>query len=434
MAQDLESRRAALYLLERILDKGLTFDGAFTEGCARFPDLADRDRAFLRHLATTTLRRLGQINAMINFCTPKRLGPKQARLRHILQLGVAQLVYMNVPAHAAVDSSVRLVVQQKHPALNSQKAFVNAVLRRIDREKDDFLDKFSDPFLNLPRWLRDSWINRYGKAVSRRLVRALLEEPPLDISLKPELDPADWAQHLGGDILPTGGVRLKKAGPVEKLPGYADGVWWVQDLAAMLPARLLGAEAGQRVLDLCAAPGGKTLQSAARGCRVTAVDVSERRLRRLRDNLDRLGLNCDVVTSDAAAYRPERPFPYILLDAPCSSSGTLRRHPDMAWIKRPEDVHTLAALQARLLGAAVDMLAPGGVLVYCVCSLEAAEGPDQIKALLDRGVPVQRDRIRPEELPGLEAAIGPEGDVQTLPHLYPGGMDGFYICRLKRIS
>ncbi|MFC7048050.1 16S rRNA (cytosine(967)-C(5))-methyltransferase RsmB [Emcibacter nanhaiensis] len=432
MAQDLESRLAALYLLEQILDRGQALDGAFENCCRKFSALDQRDRAFVRHLVTTCLRRLGQLNAMINFCTPRNLTPKQARVRHILQLGLTQLLYMEVPAHAAVDSSVRLADSQKNPGDRQLKGLVNAILRRIDRERDVFDEKFSDLFLNVPKWLRNSWLERFGKGPARRIMPVLLEEPPLDLTLKPGENPEAWAEKLGGEVTPFTGVRLKRAGQVEKLSGYDEGAWWVQDLAARLPAELLGAHAGDRVLDLCAAPGGKAVQSAAKGCKVTAVDISEKRLSRLRDNMTRLNLEVAVAVSDAAEYRPDEPFPYILLDAPCSSSGTLRRHPDMAWTKSPADIDSLAEIQRRILRSAVDMLAPGGTLIYCVCSMEAAEGPEQIRALLADDLPLNRDRIRPEELPGLEQSIGPDGDVQTLPWHTPGGMDGFYICRLKK--
>ncbi|WP_321395668.1 16S rRNA (cytosine(967)-C(5))-methyltransferase RsmB [Emcibacter sp.] len=432
MVHDLKSRLAALYLLEQILDRGQALDGAFENCCRKFSDLDQRDRAFIRFLVTTCLRRLGQLDAIINFCTPRNLTPKQVKVRHILQLGLTQLLYMEVPAHAAVDSSVRLADQQKNQSDRQLKGLVNAVLRRVDRERDVFAEKFADPFLNLPRWLRNSWIERFGKGPAHRIMPALQQEPPLDLTLKPGEDPAGWADKLGGEVTPFNGVRLARAGQVDKLPGFEEGHWWVQDLAARLPAGLLGAGPGDRVLDLCAAPGGKAAQSAAKGCRVTAVDVSEKRLRRLRENMQRLALEVEVVTADVTDYAPEEPFPYVLLDAPCSSSGTLRRHPDMAWTKTPEDVESLVALQRRVLEAAVKMLAPGGTLIYCVCSMEAGEGPDQIRTLLESGVPLNRDSIRPEEVPGLEECIGPDGDIQTLPYHYPGGMDGFYICRLKK--
>ncbi|WP_417320881.1 16S rRNA (cytosine(967)-C(5))-methyltransferase RsmB [Emcibacter sp.] len=432
MAQDLQSRLAALYLLEQILDRGQALDGAFENCCRKYPELDQRDRAFVRYLVTTCLRRQGQINAIINFCTPRNLTPKQAKIRYILQLGLTQLLYMEVPAHAAVDSSVRLADQQKNQSVRQLKGLVNAVLRRVDREREIVAEKFADPFLNVPKWLRNSWIERFGKGPARRIMPPLLEEPSLDLTLKPGEDPEAWAEKLGGTVTPFKGVRLERAGQVEKLPGFEEGHWWVQDLAARLPAELLGAREGARVLDLCAAPGGKTAQSAAKGCKVTAVDISDKRLRRLRENMTRLSLDVDVVVSDAAEYRPEELFPYILLDAPCSSSGTLRRHPDMAWNKSPDDVESLADIQRRVLAAAVDMLSPGGTLIYCVCSMEAAEGPDQIRALLESDLPLNRDRIRPEEVPGLEQSIGPDGDLQTLPFHYPGGMDGFYICRLKK--
>jgi len=434
MSKDLIDRFAALCFLEMILEEHLPLDQAFDQTCRKYGDkLTVQDRNFIRHLGTTCLRHLGQLDAMINHCTPRKLTSKQTTVRHILRLGITQLLYMAVPAHAAVNSAVKMTDKQKDTSDRHSKGMVNAILRRIDREKEKFSTNFS-PELNIPKWLKADWTAQYGPEEVARMADQLLEEPPLDFSLKPDLDGAVWADKLGGRLLPSGSVRVEKAGLVQNLPGYNDGLWWVQDVAATLPVALLGAGPEDHVLDLCAAPGGKTAQSAAKGCHVTAVDQSARRLRRLQENMDRLGLTCHLVTSDAADYKPEKDFGYILLDAPCSSTGTMRRHPDVSRARGPADIKALAQIQARLLKAAVEMMPVGGILIYCVCSLQVEEGRDQIKALLDGNGSVKRKKVKPDELLGFEAALQDNGDIQTLPHHMAGGMDGFFISRLTKIS
>jgi 16S rRNA (cytosine967-C5)-methyltransferase len=247
--------------------------------------------------------------------------------------------------------------------------------------------------------------------------------------LKPDLDINEWADKLGAKVVP-GGLRLQKAGIITELEGYFDGAWWIQDMAARLPATLLGAKKNDRVLDLCAAPGGKTAQSAAIGALVTAVDLSRSRIGRLRVNMQRLGLNVDVIASDIFEFEPEEKFDFILLDAPCSSTGTIRRHPEILHMRVPSDIKAMTVIQKKMLDHAVTLLNKGGILIYSVCSMEQPEGPDQIAALLDRNTSVSRKDIVTEEMIGLEQAILPTGDVQTLPHHYDGGMDGFFISRL----
>ncbi|MBL4895008.1 MAG: methyltransferase domain-containing protein, partial [Emcibacter sp.] len=330
MANDLIGRWAAMAFLEKILDDHLPLDQAFDQTCRQFGDkLSVQDRGFVRHLGTTCLRHLGQLDAMINHCTSRTLSGKQKTVRNILRLGITQLLYMAVPAHAAVNSAVKMTDKQQDTTDRHSKGMVNAILRRIDREQEKFSTKFS-PNLNIPKWLKENWKSHFGADNVDKIAVALLAEPPLDISLKPECDGAEWATKLGGELLANGSIRLEKTGIVKNLPAYDEGLWWVQDVAATLPVHLLGAKDGDLVLDLCAAPGGKTAQLAARGCQVTAVDQSVRRLRRLQENMDRLKLSCDVVTSDVAAFKSDKDFPYILLDSPCSSTGALRRHPDVS--------------------------------------------------------------------------------------------------------
>jgi 16S rRNA (cytosine967-C5)-methyltransferase len=279
----------------------------------------------------------------------------------------------------------------------------------------------------LPAAVAARWGGRAGA-----IAAGLAEPPPLDLSLRDPATTAEWAGRLGGTSLASGHVRLPRGTAVADLAGLADGAWWVQDLAASLPARLLGAGRERRVLDLCAAPGGKTLQLAAAGAHVIAVDKSDARLNRLRENLARTKLEAEVVAADALAYRPSEPFDAVLLDAPCASTGTLRRHPDVAWLRRPTDVRALAELQAKLLAAAAALLKRGAPLVYAVCSLEPEEGEGVVTDALKNGW--KRDPLRAGDVPGADEFITDAGDLRTLPAHWPefGGLDGFYAARLVR--
>jgi 16S rRNA (cytosine967-C5)-methyltransferase len=417
------SRAVALDLLQEVLVRQRSLDEAM-ERNIHWPELEPRDRAFARLLTSTTLRRLGEINQALDLFVTERLPPKARAVSDALRLGACQLLFLGTPAHAAVGETVELVGGLG--ALAGYKGLVNAVLRRLGRERP-----VTDPWRNLPAWLAGSWVDAYGEPKARAIAASHLNEAPLDLSVKS--DPESWAQRLGGEILPTGSLRLPRgAGPVESLPGYEEGAWWVQDAAASLPARLLGRP--RHAIDLCAAPGGKTAELLARGSRVTAVDRSAPRLTRLGDNLRRLGFEATVVTADAATWRPEEPAEAVLLDAPCSATGTIRRHPDLPWLKRPADIPKLTALQDRLLANAIAMTKPGGLIVYATCSLQPEEGIERIESLLAAGAPVERLPIAVEEVGGLADILNPEGDLRSLPfHLgEKGGMDGFYAARLKR--
>ena len=422
------ARRAALELLREVLGRRRPLDDALAghEGLAA---LESRDRAFARLLVTTCLRRLGQIDALLAQHLSKPLAARDAAVHDVLRLGAAQLVFLETPAHAAVHQGVALA---EAAGFRRLKALVNAVLRRIAENGTALAGRQDAARLNTPDWLWHSWVACYGEDVCRAIAEAHLAEPPLDLTAP--LDGARWAALLGADMLPTGTLRRTAGGAVGELPGYGEGAWWVQDAAASLPARLLGDIAGRPVLDLCAAPGGKTAQLAAAGARVTAVDRSATRLKRVKDNLKRLKLTAETIAADAAAWRPRAPVPFILLDAPCSTTGAIRRHPDVPHLKSPQDVVRLTEVQDRLIVAAAGMLATGGVLVYCVCSLEPEEGPERIAALLATGAPFERLPIRPSEVGGLAELVSADGDLRTLPCHLPdmGGMDGFYAARLVR--
>jgi 16S rRNA (cytosine967-C5)-methyltransferase len=392
--------------------------------------LSDRDRAFLRLLAATTLRQLGRIDRIIDICLERPLPRRAQAVRMLLRMGICQLLFLETPPHAAVDATVALLAARGGEA--GYKGLVNAVLRRVDRERVQMLARTAEPSLTAPCWLWDSWTAAYGADVTAAIAAAHLREPPLDLTVKG--DTAAWCERLDATLLPTGSLRLQAVGRVESVPGFAEGAWWVQDAAAAMPARLLGDVRGQRVIDLCAAPGGKTAQLAAAGAEVIAVDRSEPRLARLRSNLARLSLQAEVIAADAAQWRPEGLADAVLLDAPCSATGTIRRHPDVPWLKQPGDIEKLTALQDRLLRAAAAMIKPRGLLVYCTCSLQPEEGPDRIAAFLDGNADFERVSVMAAEVGGRDEFVTRTGDLRTLPyHLGElGGVDGFFAARLRR--
>ena len=428
---NLNSRAVALRVMFAVLDRQTLLDEAF----AKFVDMSDiepRDRAFVRLLVTVTLRRLGQLDDVIARFLDRPLKPSVSRIQHLLRLGAAQMLFLDTPPHAAVGTAVDLAGRERDPALRRMKGLVNAVLRRVDREGAAIVADQDAACLNTPRWLWQSWEKRFGADTAQRIAGEMLIEPALDLTLHPDADREELVRQLDAVTSPTGGLRIRAKGRVSDLAGYHDGQWWVQDAAAALPVQLLAPGKGERVLDLCTAPGGKLAQIAAAGAHAIGVDISPERLGRVRENLLRLNLDADLMVADAASVPVSGPVDRVLLDAPCTATGTLRRHPDGKWMKTEGDVANMVALQARLLRAAVDYLKSGGTLVYCVCSMEAAEGPDQISGLLKSGAPVVRDPIRQDEVHRLHDILLDTGDVQTLP-FHGGGMDGFFISRLKRL-
>ena len=416
----------ALDLLEAVLRRGRPLDDAIPDHSG-FASLNGRDRAFARLLTATTLRRLGQIDAVIDAALERPLPRKTQGVRDILRLGTVQLLFLDTPPHAAVATAVDLAQARKH---GPHKKLVNAVLRRLGRQGRALAEAQDAPRLNTPDWLWEAWVKAYGEPTCRRIAEAHLSQAPLDITVKE--DAARWAKELDARILPTGSLRRPPGGTVTDLPGFREGAWWVQDAAAALPVNLLGNIKGRSVIDLCAAPGGKTAQLANRGAVVTAVDRSEKRLARLSENLRRLGLTAELITADAATWRPSQLADMVLVDAPCSATGTIRRHPDVARLKKPDDVAKLTGVQDRLLTAALEMTAPGGTIVYCSCSLQPQEGPERIEPLIGAGGVATREPVKPTEVGGMKELISAEGDLRTLPCHLPeqGGMDGFYAARL----
>ncbi len=379
-------------------------------------------RAFARRLAATTLRRAGQIDALLDRFLSRPLPRRAERTRLLLMLGMTQLLFEDVPAHAAVDTAVGL-------ADTHMKGLVNAVLRRSAREGQALVEGQDAARLNTPPRLLAGWEAAYGEAAARAIAEAHLREAPLDLTLRRPEAPGPLPE---GETMPTGSLRIARPGAIGRMPGYEDGGWWVQDMAAALPARMLGPVAGERVLDLCAAPGGKTAQLAAAGARVTAVDRAPQRLDAARVNLARLGLEAEWIEADAADWRPDDLYPAVLLDAPCSATGTIRRHPDILHRRAGRRLDGLIELQDRLLANAARATAPGGRLVYACCSLEPEEGPERIAAFL-----AERSdfALEPVAFPALPEAAAPDGALRTLPSMLSGqgGMDGFYAARLVRV-
>jgi 16S rRNA (cytosine967-C5)-methyltransferase len=432
------ARRVAADLLDGVLRRRRPLDELLdlTAGLAA---LAERDRALVRHLVATVLRRLGTLRHVLSRFL-ERGPPRDApRAETALLVGAAQILWLDVPDHAAVDLAVRLVQADRRAARYG--GLVNAVLRRVAREGTTHLAALDTLAFDTPDWLMRRWSASYGATTARAIAAANGHEPPLDLTVK--ADAAFWATRLGGRVLPTGTVRATAHGPVAGLPGYTEGAWWVQDAAAALPARLLGDVAGARVADLCAAPGGKTAQLAAARARVTAVDRAPARVARIKANLERLGLAAEIITADVLDPEPApwraAPFDAVLLDAPCSSTGTIRRHPDVAWIKQPSDIPALAELQRKLLARAVEWVRPGGLLVYCVCSLEPQEGVEIVEALLADDSRFRRRPVAAAEVAEMAELVSPAGDLRTLPcHLADpqprlAGLDGFFAARLERI-
>jgi 16S rRNA (cytosine967-C5)-methyltransferase len=425
----LAPRRLAWNAVTETLKRRVPLDDMLDE-YAPAEQLSGRDEALARAIAIVTMRRLGTIGWALRERLDK--GLRDDRLLNLLAIGAAQILFLDIPDHAAVDTAVQLA-QQEH-RIKHAGGLINAVLRRVARERDAILSG-AEPWLDTPDWLEERWIAQYGEALATEIVKAHRSMASVDLTVKD--DPGAWAERLGGVLLPTGSVRLTERTSIRDLPGYDEGAWWVQDAAASLPARLLHAKPGERIADLCAAPGGKTAQLAAAGADVLAVDRSAKRLKRLKENLARLDLSATTRAIDAEKL-DEPPFDAILLDAPCSATGTIRRHPDVVWTKSGEDVRKLTGLQARLLDKAAALLKPGGRLVYCTCSLEQDEGERQAEGFLARHPDFKRQPITASEIGGLTECLTPDGDVRTLPcHLSltdhdRSGLDGFFMARFVR--
>lgn len=412
------ARGAALRCLGEVTGQGRLLSEAMT-GPA-WAALAPADRAAAQRMTLEVLRNLDRCDALLK---PHLRKAPPLMVRNVLRLGTWELCTGGA-AHGVVNDCVTLVSADRKA--RTMAGLVNAVLRRIAEDGPAAWAKLRVP--RLPRWLRDPLRAAWGPQAVAAMEAAHLAGAPLDLTVKD--DAAGWAERLGAEMLPTGSLRLTEAGQVSGLPGYDEGAWWVQDAAAALPVRLLGDVAGLRALDLCAAPGGKTLQLAAAGAQVTALDLSEPRLARLAENLARTGLGAELVAGDALEARGQ--WDVVLLDAPCSATGTIRRHPDLPRARQGEGISDLIDLQARMLDHALSLLAPGGRLVFCTCSLLPDEGECQIEEALARHPGLQ---VLPAEAPGVEPDWrAPEGGLRLRPDYWParGGMDGFYMAVLQR--
>lgn len=404
----LPARRAALNLIDAVLRRGETLDQAAGPALARVR--GDADRALARAIAGEVLRWKTDLDTLIDSATRQRL-PDDAKPRAVLELMLAQVLRLETPAHAAIATGLPLLAGG--PRRLAHGVFSTLMKRQVSLPAKP----------TLPEALLARWGERAGD-----IAAGLAVPPPLDLALRDPAQTAEWTKKLGGTSLMPGHVRLPRGEAVERLEGFREGAWWVQDLAASLPARMLGAGEGRRALDLCAAPGGKTLQLAAAGWKVTALDISKRRLERLRDNLQRTGMTAEVVQADALTWEPAAPFDAILLDAPCTATGTCRRHPDVLHRIGPRQIGEMAQLQAQLLDRAAGWLAPGGILVYAVCSLEAEEGEAAAAKVALSPLPITAD-----ELPaGLSPT--PEGWLRTDPGMLAeaGGIDGFLVARWRK--
>jgi 16S rRNA (cytosine967-C5)-methyltransferase len=430
------ARAAAAKILAAVIDRRTPLDGMLDAegGNPAYKALEENDRALVRAILNSALRHLPRIEAAIASLLETPLPEGARALYHVLVVGAAQMLYLDVPDHSAVDIAVEQANQD--PRNRRFAKLVNAVLRRLGREKQEILERTADTPA-MPAWFLTRLEAAYGHEAALAIAETQLQPAAIDLTVKS--DAQGWAKRLNGVVLPTGSVRLAAFdGAVTALDGFSDGEWWVQDAAAAIPARLFGTLDGWKVVDLCAAPGGKTAQLILAGADVTALDQSANRLKRLGANLARLGLAAETIVADMATYRPETLFDAALLDAPCSSTGTTRRHPDVLWTKGPADIAKLAAVQERLLRHALTLVKPGGIVVFSNCSLDPQEGEEVVARVLSGSDLAERVAIDPAGWPGLAAAISPLGEFRTTPDMLPladgfaSGLDGFYAAVLRR--
>jgi 16S rRNA (cytosine967-C5)-methyltransferase len=422
-------RQFACDVLKASLDKRLSVEEAVNrhDGIKR---LEQRDQALISSMVLTAFRHRGEIRGLLQKLIEKPLPRKSGQTDHILTLAIAQLLFLDMPPHAVIDLAVRSAKADSHA--RHFAGLVNAVLRKAATAGPELLRNLDAPRLNTPDWLWARWEKAYGSATARAIACAHSQKAGLDISFVKSRLP--WADKLGGTVLPNGQIRLPADhSGVTHLPGFREGAWWIQDAAATIPVRIFGDLHGKKVLDLCAAPGGKTLQMAAMGAAVTAVDLSADRLSLLNDNLARTGLTATVHVTDVLAGTLSDEWDAVLLDAPCSATGTIRRHPELPWIRQESQIAQLAVTQRRLLRAAAKLVSPDGLLVYCTCSLEPEEGEDQIRQFLDENPGFEVRAAMDPALPG--GALQREGWVRTLPCMAYGqanGMDGFFAAVMQR--
>jgi 16S rRNA (cytosine967-C5)-methyltransferase len=424
----LPARRAALDVLT-LVAAGRTLDQAL-EDCRSFNALEGPDRGLAHALAAGVMRRRGTIDHMIGLYIDRPIPKRSARATDVLRIAAAQSLFLKTPDHAVVSTAVALVQEFRETA--GYAGLVNAVARKIAKAAETDAAAKLPERTDTPGWMWRGWERNFGAETARAIARAHQSEAAIDLTPRDPEAAAALAERLNGRLLPTGSVRLAGGVKIPQLAGFSEGEWWVQDAAAAIPARLLGDVKGKLVYDLCAAPGGKTMQLAAAGAEVLAVDAEGSRLKTVAENLARTGLAAETLKTDILDWTPPRLADAVLLDAPCTATGTIRRHPDILWTKREADLQSLAALQAKMIDKALTMLKPGGVLVYCTCSLQPEEGEKQAAAVLARHPALTRIPVTPAELGGL-AAITRDGDLRTHPAMLgsEGGLDGFFAARFK---
>ncbi|MBB3946502.1 16S rRNA (cytosine967-C5)-methyltransferase [Rhizobium skierniewicense] len=424
----LGARTAAVKILSAVLDKKTSLDGMLDaeNGNPAYRALSLADRALVRAIVNTALRHLPRIEAALSMLLDGPLPQGARSLHHVLVVGATQMIYLDVPDHSAVD----LAVEQAHRDPRNRRfvKLVNAVLRRLGREKEEIIQAISSVPV-LPEWFFDRLNSVYGGDAAHKMAEAQLIPSVIDVTVKS--DPDQWAQRLNGTVMPNGSVRLASfEGSVSALDGFDEGEWWVQDFSASMPVRLMGDLTGKRVADLCAAPGGKTAQLVLAGADVTALDQSGNRLKRLRENLGRLKLKATTIESNMLKYQPDELFDAVLLDAPCSSTGTLRKHPDVCWTKDKNDIAKLATLQEQMLRHAINLVKPGGIVVFSNCSLDPSEGEEMVERVLANNGRLERVPALISDFPGMEAAMNTKGELRTTPDMF-GGVDGFYAAMLR---
>lgn len=444
----LAARELSVDLIAAVLHEQRAFDETWTKAISlpAYQELAARDLGMARTTAANALRYALPLNAVLAEFIEKPLPARQSRVAAILLSATAQLLLLRTPAHAAISLAVEQTARSR--SATHLKKFVNAVLRKVAEQGPKAFSEIDTAVAAIPEWLWRRWTSAYGTEMAHAIAEASLREAPLDLSLKSSIEASNWADRLGAKQLATGTLRLQQSGRVDELPGFSEGAWWVQDAASALPARLFTKVAGAQVADLCAAPGGKTAQLAALGAHVCSVDSSPARLDRARENLERLSLDAEFVVADAATWRPDQTFDAVLLDAPCTATGTIRRHPDILHLKRDKDIAALADLQQRILDNAACLVRLGGELVYATCSLQPEEGEEQISRFLAQHKDFEVSPIS-EADHGVEARwLTNEGYLRTLPCWTPRalhgeelsavegvektGMDGFFAARLRR--
>ena len=430
----LDARMAASKILAAVVDRKTSLDGMLDgdHGNPAYRALGEADRALVRAILNSALRHMPRIEAILGSLLSTPLPEGARALQHALVVAATQMLYLDIPDHSAVDLAVEQA--NRDPRSRRFAKLVNAVLRRLGREKEALIAG-TDGIVCIPAWFFARLVSVYGADEAARIAAAQLHPAAIDLTVKS--DASGWAERLTGTVLPTGSVRLAGfRGAVSSLEGYEAGEWWVQDAAASIPVKLFGDLAGKRAADLCAAPGGKTAQLILAGADVTAIEQSENRLARLKGNLARLNLSAELVCANFLDHKPDQLYDAVLLDAPCSSTGTTRRHPDVLWTKGRSDIAKLAGLQERLLRHALTLVAPGGRLVFSNCSLDPSEGEEVVARVLADNPDIKRVPISPREWPGLEEAITSLGEFRTTPAMLSaedpafGGLDGFYACLL----